>query len=206
VPDDNPRQDHGELARTYWSIGHRNLLGIDVDSKGRLWTHEMGPRHGDELKLVVKGQNYGWPIGSNGDNCSGIPIPDHESKPEFKAPKAVWVPAISPAGFTIYDSDMFPDWQGDGFIGGLSSQALIRGEGEGENASEADLFEWVERIREVEQGPDGGYGSGGQGGRKAPDADAAELSCWPAFFARAMAGNAASTSRRPGQHSVRSDD
>ena len=155
VPEDNPWQDEGELAKTYWSVGHRNLLGIDFDAKGRLWTHEMGPAHGDELNLIVAGENYGWPIVSNGDNYSGIPIPDHKARPEFNAPEAFWVPAISPSGFVIYDGDMFPDWQGDGFIGGLSSQALVRVDIDGESASGAERFEWGERIREVEQGPDG---------------------------------------------------
>lgn len=136
-------------------MGHRNLLGIDFDGEGRLWTHEMGPAHGDELNLIVAGDNYGWPIVSNGDNYSGIPIPDHETRPDFNAPKALWVPAISPSGFVIYDGDMFPDWQGDGFIGGLSSQALVEFDIDGESANEAERFEWGERVREVEQGPDG---------------------------------------------------
>ncbi len=155
LPADNPWQDKGELAKTFWSMGHRNLLGIDFDSRGRLWTHEMGPRHGDELNLIVKGDNYGWPIVSNGDNYSGIPIPDHHTRPEFNAPKAFWVPAISPAGFAIYDGDMFPAWRGDGFIGGLSSRALIRVDIEADTAREAERFEWGKRVREVEQGPDG---------------------------------------------------
>jgi len=155
VPVDNPWQDEGELAKTYWSMGHRNLLGIDFDGEGRLWTHEMGPAHGDELNLIVAGDNYGWPIVSNGDNYSGIPIRDHETRRDFNAPEAFWVPAISPSGFVIYDGDMFPDWQGDGFIGGLSSQALVRVDIDGESANEADRFEWGERVREVEQGPDG---------------------------------------------------
>ncbi|MEZ5933539.1 MAG: PQQ-dependent sugar dehydrogenase [Alphaproteobacteria bacterium] len=155
VPPDNPWQDKGELARTYWSMGHRNLLGIAFDADGRLWTHEMGPAHGDELNHIVAGENYGWPIVSNGDNYSGIPIPDHETHPEFKAPKAYWVPAISPAGLAIYDGDMFPDWRGDAFIGGLSSEALVRVDLEGEDAREAERFQWGRRIREVEQGPDG---------------------------------------------------
>jgi glucose/arabinose dehydrogenase len=115
----------------------------------------MGPRHGDELNLIFKGGNYGWPIVSNGDNYSGIPIPDHHTRPEFNAPKAFWVPAASPAGFVIYDGDMFPDWRGDGFIGGLSSQALIRADIAGDSVKEAERFEWGKRIREVEQGPDG---------------------------------------------------
>jgi len=155
VPHDNPWQDKGDLAKTYWSMGHRNLLGIDFDSRGRLWTHEMGPRHGDELNLIVKGGNYGWPVVSYGDHYSGDPIPDHDTRAEFNAPKAFWVPAISPAGFVIYDGDMFPDWRGDGFIGGLSSMALVRVEFTGDSAKEAERFEWDKRIREVEQGPDG---------------------------------------------------
>ncbi len=155
VPADNPWQDRGELARTYWTVGHRNLLGIAFDRQGRLWAHEMGPRHGDELNLIVKGGNYGWPIVSNGDHYSGIPIPDHYTRPEFDAPKAFWVPAISPAGFAIYDGTLFPGWRGDGLIGGLSSRALIRVDMDGDRAKEAERFEWGERVREVEQGPDG---------------------------------------------------
>lgn len=155
VPADNPFQDKGELAKTYWSTGHRNLLGIDFDAEGRLWTHEMGPRHGDELNLTQAGENYGWPVVSNGDNYSGVPIPDHPTRPEFNAPEAFWVPAISPAGFVIYNGETFADWKGDGFIGGLSSQALVRVNIEGEKAEEAERYEWGKRVREVEQGPDG---------------------------------------------------
>ncbi|MDH3581422.1 MAG: PQQ-dependent sugar dehydrogenase [Hyphomicrobiales bacterium] len=155
VPADNPWQDKGELAKTYWSMGHRNQLGIHFDNQGRLWAHEMGPRHGDELNLIIKGRNYGWPIVSNGDNYSGIPIPDHHTRPEFAAPKAFWVPAISPSGFVIYDGDMFPQWKGDAFLGGLSSRALIHVDIDGTGAREAGRFQWGKRVREVEQGPDG---------------------------------------------------
>ena len=155
VPKDNPWQDRGDLARSFWTTGHRNLLGIAFDADGRLWAHEMGPRHGDELNLIVVGKNYGWPVVSNGDNYSGIPIPDHDTRPEFAKPKAYWVPAISPAGFIIYSGELFADWKGDGFIGGLSSRALVRVDIDGEEATEAERFEWGKRVREVEQGPDG---------------------------------------------------
>ena len=155
VPDDNPFQDKGEVARQVWTTGHRNPLGIAFDAEGRLWAHEMGPRHGDELNLIVAGDNYGWPVVSNGDNYNGTPIPDHPTRPEFNAPEAFWVPAISPAGLVIYDGDTFADWKGDAFIGGLSSQALVRVDIDGETAREAERFEWGKRIREVEQGPDG---------------------------------------------------
>jgi glucose/arabinose dehydrogenase len=155
VPDDNPFQDQGELAKTFWSVGHRNLLGIAFDPDGRLWTHEMGPRHGDELNLVEKGKNYGWPEVSYGDNYSGVPIPDHDTTDKYVEPKVYWVPAISPAGLIIYNGDYFKDWKGSAFIGGLSSEALIRVAIQGDKASEAERFKWGQRVREVEQGPDG---------------------------------------------------
>ena len=155
VPDDNPFQDKGEVARQVWTTGHRNLLGIDFDAQGRLWTHEMGPKHGDELNRIEAGTNYGWPVVSWGDNYNGTPIPDHDTRPEFNAPEAYWVPSIAPSGLVIYDGDTFADWKGDAFIGGLVSRALIRVDIEGDTAKEAERFEWGNRIREVEQGPDG---------------------------------------------------
>jgi glucose/arabinose dehydrogenase len=115
----------------------------------------MGPQGGDELNLIERGANYGYPVVSNGDHYGGRPIPDHDTRPEFKAPKAFWNPVISPAGFIIYSGSTFPKWQGNGFIGGLSSQALLRIEFSGTGAREAERFDMGERIREVEQGPDG---------------------------------------------------
>lgn len=155
VPPDNPWQDKGELAKTFWSMGHRNLLGLAFDAEGRLWNHEMGPRHGDELNLVEPGKNYGWPVVSYGDHYSGAAIPDHDTRPEFEHPKAWWVPAISPAGLTIYSGDLFPSWKGDALIGGLSSRALVHVDIDGTQAKEAARYEWGVRVRETEQGPDG---------------------------------------------------
>lgn len=155
VPDDNPWQDKGALAKSFWTTGHRNLLGIAFDGAGNLWTHEMGPRHGDELNLIVRGDNYGWPVVSWGDNYNGTPIPDHPERPEFNAPETYWVPSIAPSGLVIYSGDIFPAWQGDAFIGGLVSQALIRVDLDGQTAKEAERFGWGKRIREVEQGPRG---------------------------------------------------
>ena len=155
VPDDNPWQDRGEIARQFWTIGHRNMLGIDFDADGRLWVHEMGPRHGDELNLIVAGKNYGWPIVSNGDHYSGMPIPDHDTRPEFEAPRTFWVPSIAPSGLVIYDGDLFAKWRGSAIIGGLVSRALIVVNLTGEAAQEAERFEWGQRVREVEQGPEG---------------------------------------------------
>jgi glucose/arabinose dehydrogenase len=167
VPDDNPWQNRGEIARQFWTMGHRNMLGMAFDADGRLWVHEMGPRHGDELNLIIAGKNYGWPIVSNGNHYSGVPIPDHDTRPEFEAPRAFWVPSIAPSGLVIYDGDMFADWKGSAIIGGLVSRALIRVDLEGDTAEEAERFEWGERIREVEQGPEGALyvledGSGGR--------------------------------------------
>lgn len=155
VPKDNPFADKGGVTAQIWSLGHRNPLGIAFDAEGRLWNHEMGPQGGDELNLVRRGANYGYPIVSQGDHYDGKVIPDHEERPEFQAPVVTWVPVISPAGFIIYDGSEFPQWRGNGFIGGLSSQSLIRIEFDGENAREAARYEMGARIREVEQGPDG---------------------------------------------------
>jgi glucose/arabinose dehydrogenase len=155
VPDGNPWQDKGELARTFWSMGHRNPLGIAFDSEGRLWSHEMGPAGGDELNLIRRGGNYGWPIVSNGDHYSGEPIPDHGTRPEYDAPRAFWNPSISPAGLAIYDGALFPLWQGNLLIAALSGQVLLRLSVEGETASEAERFAWDRRLREVEVAPDG---------------------------------------------------
>lgn len=160
VPEDNPFYGNGTIADQVWTLGHRNPLGIAFDSEGRLWEQEMGPKGGDELNLIVRSQNYGYPAVSEGDHYNGTKIPNHASVPTFEAPAVAWVPAISPAGLMFYEGDRFADWKGDAFIGGLSSQALIRvtfepdAEG-GLKASEAARYEWGKRVREPEQGPDG---------------------------------------------------
>ena len=167
IPEDNPFQEKGELAKSFWSLGHRNVLGIAFDNQGQLWTHEMGPRHGDELNLTVAGENYGWPLVSWGDHYSGFPIPDHDTRPEFKAPEVYWVPTVAPSGLVLYDGSMFPDWQGQAFIGGLRSESLLRIRIDGQEAEEVERFDMGERIREVEVGPEGALwvledGSGGR--------------------------------------------
>lgn len=170
VPDDNPFADQGGVAAQIWTLGHRNPLGLAFDDHGRLWEHEMGPMGGDELNLIERGSNYGYPIVSNGDHYDGRPIPDHDTRPQFNAPEVSWNPVISPSGFIIYSGDAFPDWQGDGLIGGLSSQALVRIEFDGVEAKEAERFDMGQRIRGVEQGPAGAIflledQSDGAGGR-----------------------------------------
>jgi aldose sugar dehydrogenase len=155
VPEDNPFQDKGELARTYWTLGHRNMLGIAFDQKGQLWVHEMGPRHGDELNVIEKGENYGWPIVSWGNHYSGEDIPDHDTRPEFREPAEYWIPSIAPSGLIIYQGDIFPGWQGNALIGGLVSKSLVRVKLLEKEADEVERFDMDKRIREVEEGPDG---------------------------------------------------
>ncbi|WP_330970440.1 PQQ-dependent sugar dehydrogenase, partial [Lysobacter sp. A3-1-A15] len=133
----------------------RNILGMVFDGQGRLWAHEMGPAGGDELNLIERGDNYGYPIVSNGDHYDGREIPDHDTAPEFNAPEITWTEVISPAGFIIYSGDRFTDWRGDGLAGGLSGQALVRVEFDGDQAREVERYDMEQRIREVEQGPDG---------------------------------------------------
>jgi glucose/arabinose dehydrogenase len=152
---ENPFADKGGVAAEVWSLGHRNVLGMAFDSQGRLWAHEMGPRGGDELNLIERGANYGYPTVSNGDHYSGRSIPDHATRPEFKAPLISWTPVISPAGMVIYDGSLFPQWKGNIFIGGLSSRSLVRIAIDRSAAREVERFNMGERIREVEQGPDG---------------------------------------------------
>ena len=156
IPSTNPHYDKGNriLAQT-WTKGHRNPLGIAFDSQGRLWNTEMGPKGGDEMNLIVKGANYGYPIVSNGDHYDGKPIPDHNTRPEFEAPKVSWTPVISPSSLIFYSGSKFPEWRGSALIGALSGKALVRVGIDGNSAREIERFDMGERIREVEQGPDG---------------------------------------------------
>lgn len=157
MPSDNPYYDQGRVKSQVWSYGHRNPLGIAFDAKGRLWNQEMGPEGGDELNLVKKAANYGYPKASNGRNygASTDDLPDHKPGDGFEAPKVFWNPSISPGGLMIYSGGLFKDWKGSAFIGGLGAQALIRVKLDGENATKADQWDMGARIREVEQGPDG---------------------------------------------------
>ena len=164
IPDDNPFVDYysqNPLADDegvypeIWSLGHRNPLGIATDLDGQVWVIEMGPLHGDELNLIERGGNYGYPLVSNGDHYDGREIPDHDTRPDFNAPAAFWVPSIAPADLMIYGGDLFGDWKGNAFAAGLASQAIIRIELDGKEAKEVERFEMGARIRAVEEGPNG---------------------------------------------------
>ena len=155
VPEDNPFAVQGGRAAEVWSLGHRNPLGLAFDAGGRLWVAEMGPAGGDELNLVVRGGNYGYPEVSEGDHYGGTPIPDHHTRPEFNAPVIAWSPVISPSSLMFYHGTEFSEWRGSAFIGGLSSKGLVRIEVSGDGAREVERLPLGARIREVEQGPDG---------------------------------------------------
>ena len=155
VPADNPWSARGGVTAQIWTLGHRNLLGLAFDGQGRLWNTEMGPQGGDELNLVTRGRNYGYPRVSNGSHYGGRDIPDHSPGDGFEAPKVWWNPSISPSSLMIYSGAMFPQWRGDAFIGALSGEALLRVDLDGTDARKADQWPMGARIREVEQAPDG---------------------------------------------------
>lgn len=157
--DGTPAPDNPLAAKGFhpaiWSYGHRNPLGMAFDASGNLWEQEMGPKGGDEVNLILPGRNYGYPIVSDGDHYDDRPIPDHSTRPEFETPKVSWNPVISPGGLMVYSGKLWPEWKGDVFIGGLSSQSLIRVDVDGTTARKGDQWPMGERIREPEEGPDG---------------------------------------------------
>jgi len=159
VPADNPFAGQGDIAAQVWSLGHRNPLGLAFDAQGRPWDVEMGPKGGDELNLVGRGANYGWPIVSNGDHYDGRPIPDHATRPEFIAPKISWTPVISPSRLAFYTGSAYPHLRTDrqhAFISGLSSQSLVHVDiSEDDRAREVARYPAGRRLRSVIQGADG---------------------------------------------------
>jgi glucose/arabinose dehydrogenase len=138
-----------------WSLGHRNPYGLVFDAGGRLWENEMGPKGGDEINLIARGRNYGWPNVSNGNNYDGTPIPDHAPGDGYEAPKVFWNPSISPGGMIYYSGSLFPAWKGSLLVGALSGRGLIRVALNGDKASKAEQWDLNMRIRDVVQGPDG---------------------------------------------------
>ena len=160
--------DEGQrIGGRFYTMGHRNVLGLSFAPDGRLWETEMGPRGGDELNLIVEGRNYGWPVVSYGTHYDGREIPDDHKSRGFEEPKAWWNPSISPGALLIYSGDKFPQWKGDALIGALSGQALIRVDIDGDKATKAEQWDMGARIRAVDQGPDGSVylledGSGGR--------------------------------------------
>lgn len=156
IPNDNPFVGQANARGDIWSYGHRNMLSAAIDSAtGRLWIVEMGPRGGDELNLIERGRNYGWPIVSNGDNYNGSPIADHATRKDLQAPVRSWTPVISPSGALFYTGTLFTGWRGSLIAGGLSSQSLVRLTLDGERVSFEEWIAMKRRIRDLIQMPDG---------------------------------------------------
>jgi len=151
----NPFTNQGEIAKQVWSLGHRNPLGIAFDPKGKLWVVEMGPKGGDELNLIIKGENYGYPLVSNGDHYDGKDIPDHNTRPEFKAPEISWTPVISPSSLIFYHGSQFPAWKNKALIGGLSSKSIVVVDTAMKPVTEVQRLDMKQRIRDVLEAPDG---------------------------------------------------
>src|SRR5262249_52708590 len=108
-----------------WAIGVRAPYGLAFSPTGELWEVEHGPRGGDELNLIQKGKNYGWPLVSYGINYNQVPIPKPNSRPEFTEPVLYWVPVIAPGNLMFYrGTQTFPQWNGNGFVSGLASMSL----------------------------------------------------------------------------------
>ncbi|MFL6414626.1 MAG: PQQ-dependent sugar dehydrogenase [Bryobacteraceae bacterium] len=140
-----------------WSTGHRTPYGLAFSPTGELWEIEHGPRGGDELNLIQKGKNYGWPLVSYGKNYNGVPIPDPDTRPDLTKPVIYWQPVISPGNLMFYrGKKTFPQWNGNGFISGLSTQALVRVIFDGRGGAKvAERWNVGHRLRDVEEGPDG---------------------------------------------------
>jgi aldose sugar dehydrogenase len=140
-----------------WTMGHRTPYGMAFSPTGELWEVEHGPRGGDELNLIQKGKNYGWPLVSFGQNYNGVPIPKPDSRPDLAMPVIYWVPVIAPGNLMFYTgTQTFPQWNGNGFISGMGTTSLNRiiFDGHG-GAKTAERWNVGKRIRDVEEGPDG---------------------------------------------------
>ena len=158
APPDNPFVGQANAKPEIWSLGHRNIQAAAFDDEGRLWDIEHGTRGGDELNLVEKGKNYGWPVVAYGVEYSGNPIPGAVTAKEgFVQPVYYWDPVIAPSGAQFYSGTAFPQWRGNLFVGGLRGMRLVRlvienGRVTGE---EHLLTDRRQRVRDVRQGPDG---------------------------------------------------
>ncbi len=159
VPSDNPFVGKPGARPEIFTLGNRNVQGAALHPvTGELWSHEHGPQGGDEVNILRKGVNYGWPVITYGVNYGiGTKIGEGTSKPGMAQPLHYWVPSIAPSGMAFYTGDKFPAWRGDLFVGALRDQLLVRLRLDGEKVvkEERMLQGAVGRIRDVRQGPDG---------------------------------------------------
>ena len=140
-----------------WASGFRAPYGLALSPAGELWEVEHGPGGGDELNLIAKGKNYGWPAVSYGKNYNGVPIPSHDTRADFTKPVLYWVPVVAPGNLMFYrGTKTFPQWDGSGFISGLATMSLNRVIFDGKGGAKmAERWKVGKRIRDVEQAPDG---------------------------------------------------
>ena len=158
VPSDNPFLNNPDIEPEIWAYGHRNAQGLAIDMEtGAVWQTEHGPQGGDELNLVMAGENYGWPVVGYGVNYrSGLAIHKGTMDENMADPSHVWVPSIGASGLMLYTGDAFPRWRGDIFAGGMALEQLARLVMDGEAVHrEETLVYGMGRIRDVRQGPDG---------------------------------------------------
>jgi glucose/arabinose dehydrogenase len=158
APADNPFVGKADAKPEIWSYGHRNIQASAFDAQGRFWIVEHGTRGGDELNLIRKGGNYGWPVQAYGIEYAGSPIEGAAtSRPDMQQPVYYWDPVIAPSGAQFYDGKAFPAWKGSLFIGALREHRLVRLVIEGERVvgEEHLLADRGKRIRDVREGPDG---------------------------------------------------
>lgn len=159
VPDDNPFVGDPDVLPEIYTYGNRNIQGLALQpGTDRIWMHEHGPQGGDEVNIVKRGTNYGWPVVTHGvEYITGAKIGVGTHKEGMEPPLHVWTPSIAPSGMTFYDGGQFPEWQGDLFVGSLRFGTLSRLEVEGEEiVHEERLLEGrLTRVRDVRQGPDG---------------------------------------------------
>tara|TARA_Y100000748_G_scaffold215067_1_gene180376 strand:+ start:692 stop:1786 length:1095 start_codon:yes stop_codon:yes gene_type:complete len=157
APEDNPFVGQADAMPELYSIGHRNVQGILVDDAGRVFSHEHGPRGGDEINLIEAGKNYGWPKITYGIDYNGSQISPYTELPGLEQPLVYWDPSIAPSGMTLYQGELFPEWQGSLLVSALAGKEVRRVELKGNAAGEQEsLFtELDQRFRDVRTGPDG---------------------------------------------------
>ncbi|WP_339725760.1 PQQ-dependent sugar dehydrogenase [uncultured Paraglaciecola sp.] len=157
IPKDNPFIAQKNTHPSIYSYGHRNPQGMAKHPQtGDIWTHEHGPKGGDEINIIQPGANYGWPVISYGVNYSGTSFTDLTEKEGMQQPAWYWVPSIAPSGMTFVTSDIYPDWKGKIIVGSLKFAYLVILELDGNKVvSQETLFPGIGRVRNVKQGADG---------------------------------------------------
>ncbi|MCY7333168.1 MAG: PQQ-dependent sugar dehydrogenase [Pseudanabaena sp. CAN_BIN31] len=156
IPKDNPFTKTANANLAIWSYGHRNIQGLFADRLSKqIWATEHGSKGGDELNLVGAGKNYGWPIVTFSQEYTGGEISNETSRPDMIDPKLVWTSTIAPSGLMLYRGEIFPDWQGNLFVGGLVSKEVIRIKIENNKAVIQETIPIGQRVRDVREGKDG---------------------------------------------------